>query len=358
MRILYGAFAQGHGHFSKAAVIVPVLESWGHDVRVISSGGAVPPSGYQFRWHRHFPGLAYEVANGGTDYARTVKKWIREIPQVLSHMVHVRGIVREFQPDVVISDFEPLTANPMIQPRCEVIALSRQVALSDRAVPLPSEMAMQRKLTRTVIRLFTGGVDRRHGYHYQPLSYRCVPPVIRPELKSIVPQFGDHIVVYNHFHTVDSGTPEALIDWSRRSGVEVRAYGFPAVPRGREGNVWFRSPSRDGMINDMATSRGVLTSAGLTTAVEAFLLGKPVCNVPIPCQWEQLVNAFHMQAAGIAHWSETWDYDRLLQITPPGKDHPLNGWLNTPVERILEHVLGPAAVRLSPQPEERARAAA
>jgi len=358
MRILYGAFAQGHGHFSKAAVIVPLLESWGHDVRVISSGAAEPPSGYQFRWHRHFPGLAYAVANGGTDYSRTFWKWVHETPQVLSHLVHVRNLVREFEPDVVISDFEPLTANPMIQPKCEVIALSRQVALSDRAVPLPSEMAWQRKLTRTAIRLFTGGVDRRHGYHYQPLSYRCVPPVIRPELKHLKPHRGEHIVVYNHFHTVDSGTPEALVRWASRNNVPVRAYGFPEVPRGREGNVWFRPASRNGMMDDMASARGVITSAGLTTAVEAFLLGKPVCTVPIPAQWEQLVNAFHLDAAGIARWSNTWDYDLLLDQPAPGPDHPLNDWLHTPVERVLGHVLGGGAGPMQPEQGDAVAAAA
>lgn len=340
MRILYGAFAQGHGHFSKAAVILPMLESRGHEVRLISSGNPTPPAGYHFSWHRHFPGLSYELSNGGADFKRTFVKWVREVPQVMKHLFEVRTIVREFEPDVIISDFEPLTASPLIQPKCEVIALSRQVALSDRAVPLPREMAWERKMTRTVIRLFTAGADRRHGYHYQPLSYRCVPPIIRPELKTHPTETGDHIVVYNSFHTVDSGTPRALLEWSSRSRVPVRAYGFPEMPRGQQNGVIFRQPSRDGMIDDIATSRAVITSAGLTTAVEAFLLGKPVCTVPIPNQWEQLVNSFHLQEAGIARWCDSWNYDQLLEVPAPGKDHPLHGWLNTPVECVLDHVLG------------------
>lgn len=358
MRILYGAFAQGHGHFSKAAVIVPVLESRGHEVRLISSGNPTPPAGYHFNWHRHFPGLAYELSNGGADYKRTFVKWVREVPQVMSHLFHVRNIVRDFEPDVIVSDFEPLTASPLIQPKCEVIALSRQVALSDRAVPLPREMPWERKMTRTVIRLFTAGADRRHGYHYQPLSYRCVPPIIRPELKTHPIELGDHIVVYNSFHTVDSGTPEALLEWSKRTRVPVRAYGFPEMPRGQQGGVWFRPPSRDGMIDDIATSRAVITSAGLTTAVEAFLLNKPVCTVPIPNQWEQLVNSFHLQEAGIARWCTSWDYDQLLEVPPPGKSHPLNDWLNTPVEHVLDHVLGGGVGPMTPQPVTKSSVAA
>jgi len=339
MRILYGAFAQGQGHFSKAAVLVPLLEARGHTVRVISSGGEEPPTGYRFRWHRHFAGLSYVVGNGRTQYGASLKKWLGQLPRVLSHLMKIRGIVREFAPEIVISDFEPLTASPLIEPNCEVVALSRQVALFDPKIPLPEEMAWERKMTRTVIRLFTAGADRHFGYHYQPASSRCVPPVIRTDLAGVEPSEGDHIVVYNVYHTVGAGSAEALSDWARRRRIRVRAYGFPGVERGDRGLVEFKAPSRDGILNDMASSKGVMTSAGLTTAIEAFLLRKPVCVVPIPGQWEQHVNAFHMDRAGIARWCRDWEYDRLLHVPTPTMDHPLANWLSTPVESVLDYVL-------------------
>ncbi|MEX1095939.1 MAG: glycosyltransferase family protein, partial [Planctomycetales bacterium] len=83
MRILYGIFAQGHGHFSKAAVLAPLLESRGHEVRIVSSGADVPPAGYRFAWHRHFPGLSYVLTGGRTDYKRSFLKWARDAPRVL-----------------------------------------------------------------------------------------------------------------------------------------------------------------------------------------------------------------------------------------------------------------------------------
>jgi len=338
MRILYGAFAQGQGHFSKASVLVPLLEQRGHEVFVVSSGGKTPPAGYHFPRHRHFPALSYAVSEGRIDYKKSFAKWVREIPTVFGHLWKLRRLVRDYQPELIISDFEPLSASPFIEPNCPVIALSRQVALFDRAVALPDEMAWERKLTRSVIRLFTAGADRLFGYHYEPTSFRCVPPIIRADLKTISSERREHIFVYNHYHTVDDGAPEVLIDWARRNNQPIVAYGFPEVERGRIGNVDFRPPSR-AMLNDMATSRAVITSAGMTTPVEGFLLNKPVVVVPMPGQWEQLVNAFHLDNAGLARWSKTWDYDRLLQTPPPDADHRLLTWLNTPVERILDHVL-------------------
>jgi uncharacterized protein (TIGR00661 family) len=355
MRILYGAFAQGQGHFSKAAVLVPLLESRGHEVRVVSSGGESPPEGYSFSWHRHFPALSYVVSEGRIDYKRSFRKWLREIPAIGRHLWGIRNLVKEFQPELIVSDFEPLSASPFLDPKCEVIALCRQVALSDRAIPLPGEMAWERKMTRSVIRLFTGGADRLFGYHYEPASYRCVPPIIRADLTDQRPHRGESLFVYNGYHTVDDGAPQVLIDWAMKNNQPVIAYGFPEVERGRVGLVQFQAPSRK-MLIDLANSRGVITSAGLTTPLEAFLLGKPVVTVPIPRQWEQHVNSFHLERAGIARHSDTWNYDLLRDMPAPSHEHPLWGWLNTPVEQILDHVLQGTAAATTVESQHRAAA--
>ena len=355
MRIVYGTFAQGHGHFSKAAVLVPLLEARGHDVCVISSGCDQPPNGYRFRRHRHFPGMSYVFADGRTDFRRTFLKWLREAPDVLRSLWRLRSIVREFRPDLVISDFEPLTASPLLQPRCEVISISRQVALLDPQIPLPESQQFSRKLARSTFRLFSAGADRLFGYHYSPASYRCVPPVIRKELRSQTPIHGEHLFVYNHYDTGESGAPQRLVDWSKRNRIPVRAYGFPDVPRGRRESVLFQPPGRATMLDDMRTARTVFTSAGLTTPLEAFLLNKPVVIVPLPNQWEQQVNAFHLEQAGLATTSDVWDYDLTFELPRVSSDHPLMSWLQTPAEQMLDRVLHGTALdeqrRTRPQPK-------
>jgi len=351
MRVIYGAFAQGQGHFSKAAVLVPLLEARGHDVLVVSSGWETPPKGYGFRRHRHFPGMAYVVANGRTDVRGTVLKWLKEAPQVMRHLWQVRTLVREFQPDLILSDFEPLTASPLLQAKCEVICISRQVALFDRQIPLPEtggparsqagawERGSERKLARTTIRLFTAGADRLFGYHYEPASSRCVPPIIRREIAALRPQPGEHVFVYNHYDTAESGSPQRLVAWADRNDVPVRAYGFPEFPRGLHGRVQFQPPGRQTLLDDLRTARAVFTSAGLTTPLEAFLLNKPVVAVPLPNQWEQEVNAYHLQAAGLARASRNWDYDLTFELSAPGDNHPLRAWLTVSAEQVLDHVL-------------------
>ncbi len=358
MRILYGAFAQGQGHFSKAAVLIPLLEARGHQVRLISSGGKEPPSGYSFRWHRHFPALSYVISKGKTDYKKTVAKWAKEVPTVFKHLWKLRRLVKEYEPDLIISDFEPLTASPFLEPSCEVIAISRQVALFDRAIPLPDGMNWDRKLARTVIRLFTAGADRLFGYHYEPLSFRSVPPIIRTELQELTPTLDGPYFVYNHYHTEDSGKAEHLIQWAKKQNQEVIAYGFPEIKRGKNGLVDFRPAHREKFFTDMSQAKGVITTAGLTTPLEAFLLNKPVVSVPIPNQWEQLVNAFHLDNAGIAKWSEEWDYDQLLERPAPEAEHHLTNWLNTTADEVLDKILHDQGTDQSKTQSERPASAA
>ncbi|HUG90934.1 MAG TPA: glycosyltransferase family protein [Planctomycetaceae bacterium] len=339
MRIVYGAFAQGHGHFSKAAVLVPLLESRGHDVCVVSSGPQRPPHGYRFRRHRHFPGLAYLAAGGRVQYGRSAVTWLAELPLVLGHLRTLRHVVREFEPDLIVSDFEPLTASPWLRPECEVVALSRQAALIDPGVPLPDGAEFEQKLTRSVIRLFTAGADRLLGYHYAPESHRCLPPIVRPDVLQGRPERGDHLLVYNHFHAGDGGTAAELVDWAWRNGRRVCAYGFPEAQRGRHGPVEFRPADRRTFVADLRTARAVVTSAGFTTPLEAFVLRKPVVVVALPRQWEQRVNAFHVEDAGLAAQCARWDFSRALELPEPAASHPLLSWLTTPPEQVVEFLL-------------------
>jgi uncharacterized protein (TIGR00661 family) len=94
------------------------------------------------------------------------------------------------------------------------------------------------------------------------------------------------------------------------------------------------------MLLDLASSRGVITTAGLTTPAEGFLLGKPVCVVPLPDQWEQQANAIHLQDAGMAVALEGWNYDQLLEAPIPALDHPGKLWLTTDAETVLDVILG------------------
>lgn len=339
MRIIYGCNSQGQGHLSKAATLVPLLESRGHEVRVISSGPQ-PPSIYQFRWHRHLSGLPYVLQDGKTNHWQTVRNWIGTLPGTLGSLMDLKRMVQEFEPDIIISDFEPMTASPLLQAKCEVVSMCRQVALLDPNVPVPpGEASLQRRIAGTMIRTFTMGATRYHGFHYSPDSYRCLPPVIREDLHRFPIVNGKHLFVYNYHHTGRGGV-EKLLNWSRSRGIPVRAYGFPGeIARGLHGDVLMQPSDRHQMMVDLASCRAAIVTSGLTTPLEAFLLRKPVVTVPLEDQWEQYTNSWHLETAGMAKMCSTWDYDAALELPAPTTNHPMWSWLTTSPHQILDAVL-------------------
>jgi uncharacterized protein (TIGR00661 family) len=343
MRILYGVHTQGQGGLAKASILVPRMEALGHEVRVVSSG-LVPPPCYSFRWHRHVSGMEYVVAGGRADSMATFNKWLRETPAIYSSLKTLRALCTEFSPQLVISDFEPLTANPLLRPGCEVVAASRPVALIDPQLHLPEGLDHARKLARTVIRLFTCGADRRLGYHVARASYRCLPPLVSEDVRRLNPACGSHLVVYNVFHTAD-GSPHDLIRWAARRRQYVQAYGFPRFRTGKYGYVTFHRPDRAAFLKDLASCRGVLCTAGVNLPVEAHLLGKPCAVVPIPNQWEQRVNAHHLQEAGIASAFTNWDYDALMELCEAGTVRLPTPWLQSTADDVLEPLLGQKIAR-------------
>lgn len=336
MRILYGVHTQGQGGLARAGVLISILERWGHTVRVVTSG-IKPPASYQFSRHTHFQGMEYVVSRGQTDYLRTFVKWTRELPRLGSSLLGLQRVLDQFDPELVLSDFEPLTANPLLRVKCERLAVSRPAALIDPGVRIPQGHEFERRMVRTVIRLFTSGADRRLGYHLEPSTYRCLPPVIDDEVRRMRPVQGDHLLVYNVYHT-QAGKPSELVGWASHNRVRVIAYGFPEVGRrGRVGWVDFRPASRQDFLNDVASSRAVITTAGMGLPLEAALLGKPVSVVPIPGQWEQFVNAYHLQNAGLAQWLDHWDYSAALD--QPCRLEVPSPWLSQSPEAVLARII-------------------
>jgi len=338
VRIVYGCNSQGQGHLSKAATMVPLLESRGHDVRVISSGPR-PPSIYQFTWHRHLPGLPYVLCDGKTNHWQTVRNWARTLPGTISSLMDLKRMIQDFEPHLIISDFEPMTASPLLQAKCDVVSMCRQVALLDPNVPLPPGESLQRRIAGTMIRTFTMGATRYHGFHYSPDSHRCIPPVIREGLMRMPVVNGKHLFIYNYHHT-GKGEIDRLLSWSKRNQIPVRAYGFPGeIARGLHGDVLMQPSDRHQMMVDLATCRAAIVTSGLTTPLEAFLLQKPVVTVPLEDQWEQYTNSWHLELAGMAKMATTWDYDAALDLPAPTSDHPAWKWLTTSPHRILDVIL-------------------
>jgi len=83
-------------------------------------------------------------------------------------------------------------------------------------------------------------------------------------------------------------------------GCEVRVYGLGE--QSSTGNLRFLAVDSGRFIEDLATSRALITTAGNQLLGEALYLGKPVLAIPEERNYEQQINGHFLEMTG-AGWS-------------------------------------------------------
>jgi len=160
-----------------------------------------------------------------------------------------------------------------------------------------------------------------------------VPPIIRPEVRATRPRSGDHVLVYlNH----PAGS-EPLLDTLRRVNARFVVYNVrpPDAPEAYP-NLTFRPPGPH-FVDDLASARAVVCTAGFTLLSEARYLGKPVLAVPNQGFFEQALNALYLRSTGagaaVFGGLTAPAVERFLR-TPP----PVASATPTGNERAADHV--------------------
>jgi uncharacterized protein (TIGR00661 family) len=300
VRILYGVNGEGLGHATRSEVVIGALLT-GHDVRVMASGAA-------FRYLHERLGHVNEIF--GPSFAMDhgeIRRWAsvthtvaaarRELPASVKHWI---AAVDAWRPDVVVTDFEPLTGLYARASHTPLVCVDN-IHMIDRCAhdeTIVDGAQEDFRLARAVTRMMvpTAG-DYVITTFFRPRLIRgrtsLVPPIVRPAIVDAVPVRGDHLLVY-------SGGSDALLDALRHAGVPCRVYGMRDGPEvgTRDGLVEYRPRSVDGFLADLVTARGVITGGGFSLLSEAVYLRKPVLSVPLRGQFEQLMNARYLERAG------------------------------------------------------------
>ncbi len=300
LRVLYGVNGEGMGHATRSEVVIDSLLAR-HDVRVVASGAA-----FRFlrerlpRVDRIF-GPTFALEQGEIRRWATVRQNLRlardELPDTIRSWADE---VDDWEPDVVISDFEPLAGAYARLTRTPLIAVGNINAL-DRCRHDREIVGREREdylLARAVAHsMVPGAVEYIVTTFFRPPLARgattLVPPIVRPEIVEARRVRGDHLVVY-------SSGDEAPIEALRAAGIRCLVYGMRGGPTEAvvEGNLEFRPQSGEGFVEALRTARGVVTGGGFSLLSEAVYLGKPILSVPLRGQFEQLMNARYAERLG------------------------------------------------------------
>ena len=308
-RIVYALCGEGRGHLSRTLAVAGTLRGRGHEI-VFCCGGAAKEALEAGAEHGEpndvlfVPALGQSVRDNHVNFFETVR---RNLSPVLFKPEIVRGLARRLealQAAVLVTDFEPFSALAAELIGLPTVSLNRQQILTETRPRVPRAHALNAALTAGVVRHIA---PRRPAHVILP-SFAPASPLRRPERVSLVPPIirasvgaqtsraGEHVVVYtNH-----AGAAEVL---GALRGLDqpfvLFGFGQEVGRGGQDSNVTFMPPSEGGFLDALASSRGVICTAGFTLLSEALYLGKPILAVPNRGSFEQTLNALELAREGL-----------------------------------------------------------
>lgn len=284
MKILYAIQGTGNGHISRAFDIIPVLQRKG-DLDILISGTQCDIE-LPFEVNYRFKGLSFTFGkNGGVDLIDTLKK--SNFRQLIKE---IRTIpVNEY--DIVINDFEPVSAWACYLKNKPCIALSHQAAVIQPQSPKPPHRDI---IGRTILGKYAPATHH-FGFHFKSYNDQIYTPVIRHQIRSLSPTNLGHYTVYLPAYS-DERILQAL---STCADIKWQVYSKHCKEAYTVGKISFFPINNNAFIESMASSEGVLCGTGFETPAEALYLKKKLLVVPMKNQYEQHCNAAALQEMGV-----------------------------------------------------------
>ena len=304
MKILYAIQGTGNGHLSRARDIIPVLMK-NHQVDLLISGTQADielPYPVKYR----FNGLGFIFgANGGIDLVETYKK--NYIKRLLSE---INSLPVEAY-DLVINDFEPVSAWACNLKNIKCISISHQAAVLNKKAPQPSDIDM---IGKAILKNYAPS-DAKYGFHFKSYSDNIYTPVIRSQVREQFIENKGHYTVY-----LPAYDDKRILKVLKLCG-ETRWQVFSKHNKLMAGyrNITIQPIDNDAFIKSMASSAGVLCGAGFETPAEALFMKKKLMVIPMKGQYEQQCNAAALKKMDIPVL-------KSLKAENAGK---IKNWINT-----------------------------
>ena len=309
MKILYAIQGTGNGHLSRSMDIVPLLQQMG-DVDVLVSGNQgdlnLPfPIKYKFNGFGFIFGKS-----GGVDLWKSFlksrfRKFLKEIKELPIDKY-----------DVVINDFEPVSAWACYLADKPCIGLSHQAAVLGENAPKTEETDMIGKL---VLKNYAP-VSVSYGFHFKKFDKKTFTPVIRQQVREQRISNKGHYTVYLPAYD-DKRLVKRLSEFK---DIQWDVFSKHNSKIKQHGNVFIQPINNKAFIKSMAESEGVLCGAGFETPAEALFMKKKLLVIPMKNQYEQQLNAAALKEMGVP----------VIKSLKPKHSETILNWLNngTPVK--------------------------
>jgi uncharacterized protein (TIGR00661 family) len=284
MKVLFGIQGTGNGHISRCRELLKHL--------LVRAEVDVLVSGYHHEVDLGFdvkfklPGLGFTFGKrGGIDYWNSVRnfspyKLISDIYKIPVHRY-----------DLVISDFEPITAWSAKLRGAPSVSLSHQAAFFSPNIPRPRQ---KNRIQELIIKWYSPSPSHI-GLHFQEYDDFIFTPIIREEIRNTDVINRGHYTVYLPSY-----------DYSFLSGlfrkIDVKWEVFSKHHKGepyRDSNVTVFPVNNAEFVRSLSECEGILCNAGFETPAETLYLGKKLMVIPMRRQYEQQCNAEALERLGV-----------------------------------------------------------
>jgi uncharacterized protein (TIGR00661 family) len=284
MKILYAIQGTGNGHLSRARDIIPLLGKKGNVDILVSGIQADVELPYDVTYK--FKGLSFIFGKkGGVDILETYKK--SNLRRLFKEMNSLP--VEKY--DLVINDFEPVSAWACYTKNKPCIALSHQAAVLNKNAPQPRHADL---FGKSIMKHYAPST-MQYGFHFNSYDKNIFTPVIRKEVRELVATNKGHYTVYLPAYD-DERIVKVLseikeIQWQVFSKHNKKVISTK--------NVFIQPINNTAFINSMVNAAGVLCGAGFETPAEALYLKKKLMVIPMKAQFEQHCNAAALEKMGV-----------------------------------------------------------
>lgn len=280
MKVLYAIQATGNGHVSRANEIIPLLQKK-CDLDILVSGTQADVGVNHIVKYKQ-KGFSFIFGKkGGIDFYKTFKQFKSK-----RFLTEIKNLPVENY-DLVINDFEPVSAWACKIKNIPCIAMSHQYAVlhTDSPKPLKSD-----PFAWMVLKYYAPcktGV----GFHFKPFAENIYTPVIRTAIREASVTNLGHYTVY-----LPAYDDKKLITFfSNFKNVQWQIFSKHTKKSYVVNNCTIQPVSADKFTDSFISCAGVLCGAGFETPAEALYMGKKLLIIPMKYQYEQ-----HCNAAGAA----------------------------------------------------------
>jgi uncharacterized protein (TIGR00661 family) len=284
MNILYAIQGTGNGHLSRAVDIIPELKKHGKLDLFVSGAQAEIVLPYPVKYKSK--GLSFYFGKqGGINFLKTFQK--NSSKDVIKEINNFP--VDKY--DLVVNDFEPITAWACRKKEIPLIGLSHQSALLSKKAPRPKVID---PFGEWMLKNYAP-IKKYVGFHFEQYDKNIFTPVVRTAIREVSVKDLGHYTIYLPAYD-DKKLVQLLLKIPK-----VRWHIFSKHTKSpyHVGRISVYPVSGQDFIESVVTGSGVLCGAGFETPAEVLHLNKKLLVVPMKSQYEQHCNAAALKRLGV-----------------------------------------------------------